>query len=183
MDVGVAELVPLTRDLYATVSAADYTWLRADTWYANTDSRGRVYARRSRDGVYMHRLIVDAPAHLVVDHRDNDPLNNQRCNLRLTTSNRNTQWSLRCSSRSGYLGVQERRTRSGTKRYRVRLSDGKGNETSVGTFGCSVEAARAYDKAAVASHGAFAATNFPITDYTTDFDCGDRAPDQDIPFS
>lgn len=120
----------------------------------------------------MHRLLMSAPAHLVVDHRDNDSLNNTRANLRVTTVNRNTQWSLRCSAVSGYLGVQ-RRSIKGGYRYRVRLSDG-GTERNLGTFGCPIEAARAYDRAAIAAHGPFAATNFPPTDYDPTLDLGER---------
>lgn len=166
--------ITLTQDYICLVSDADREWLRQWRWCTSVSGGGRPYARRSRDGVYMHRLIVGAPRHLVVDHRDNDSLNNTRANLRLTTVNRNTQWSLRCSARSGYLGVQERQAKNGTKRYRVRFSDGR-KEVGVGTFGCPVEAARAYDEAAVAAHGPFAATNFPIVDYTPGFDSGSRA--------
>jgi len=39
--------------------------------------------------VYMHRFLMDAPAHLQIDHRDHLTLNNRRYNLRLATNSQN----------------------------------------------------------------------------------------------
>ncbi len=43
-------------------------------------------------GFLIHRMLLDAPAHLQVDHINGQPLDNRRCNLRLVTQNQN-QWN------------------------------------------------------------------------------------------
>lgn len=54
----------------------------------------------------MHRLIVDPPPDLVVDHINGNGLDNRRANLRACTRMQNS-WNQRLSSRntSGYKGV------------------------------------------------------------------------------
>src|SRR5262245_31855002 len=63
---------------------SQYKWRavrKFNTWYA--------YAHFNDNGRYttiqMHRLIMNAPSNLQVDHRDLNGLNNTRSNLRLAT--------------------------------------------------------------------------------------------------
>ncbi len=74
--------------IYVKVDDADYDWLRGFNWtvtpkgYAQTkgrDSKGR------KMNVPMHRLIMDAPDGMVVDHINWDTIDNRKCNLRVCT--------------------------------------------------------------------------------------------------
>ena len=47
--------------------------------------------RKKQVGVKMHRLIMNAPSGIEVDHIDHCGLNNQRLNLRLATNPQNQQ--------------------------------------------------------------------------------------------
>lgn len=40
--------------------------------------------------IYLHRLILDAPSNLCIDHINHDPLDNRRDNLRLVTKKENS---------------------------------------------------------------------------------------------
>lgn len=100
----------------AIVDAADldlvqgYSWrlLRPNpknqTKYAGTDQQGR--------RVLMHRLILDAPEGMEVDHINRDGLDNRRSNLRLVTTLQNAQnRPSQLNGNSRYRGVYHRRDR------------------------------------------------------------------------
>lgn len=59
-----------------------------DKWYA---MRRATVSRNKVVTIYMHRWIMNATKGKVVDHLDGDGLNNQRENLRLTSSYENNK--------------------------------------------------------------------------------------------
>src|SRR3990167_2833786 len=69
-------------------------------WHHQILGGGLSYARRSNSRgrrprtIYMHRVIMNAPSGLVVDHIDGNGLNNQRSNLRVVTARENL-WNRR----------------------------------------------------------------------------------------
>lgn len=153
------KMIPLTKGKFAQVDDADYEWLSKYTW--GLSSKG--YARRSiwikeirqSRHVYMHKMLVTAG---MPDHKDGDKLNNQRYNLRESTSqqnNRNRRKRLNTSSR--FKGV---RRDNGRNRYRACITVGK-KQIHLGTFPLDkeIEAARAYNKAAIEHFGEFACLN------------------------
>jgi hypothetical protein len=157
--------VELTRGKVALVDDEDYEWLSQWKWRAYTTLKNKsFYAVRTvrvndhRTTVRMHRVIMDAPDNLEVDHIDGDGLNNQRSNLRLATRSQN-QANCPLSSRnsSGYKGVYRYRPNG---RWTARLRKGD-RLLHLGCFDDREEAARAYDVAALEYWGEFARLNFP----------------------
>lgn len=64
------------------------------------------YVVNRKLGRYLHRFLLDCPSGYEVDHRDNNPLNNRKSNLRIATSSQqkmNTR--LRKDNKSGCRGV------------------------------------------------------------------------------
>lgn len=116
--------------------------------------RGYVHSRQGR----LHRLVLQAPPGLIVDHINHDKQDCRRSNLRLATdaqSVRNRK-KLRRNGHpaSPYIGVY--RNGSG---WIARITI-DGVRRSVGTFPTQIEAARAYDTAAKTFVGEFANLNF-----------------------
>jgi len=115
--------------------------------------------------VMMHRMIFGASADVQLDHHDGDGLNNRRKNLRVATQRQNNQnRRLRplkpCSSK--WKGVFWDGI---AKKWRACIrageigADGARKKIYLGSFFTEEEAAGAYDRAAIAHFGEFAALN------------------------
>jgi len=66
----------------------DYQFLCKYKWKTNIG--GYAYANFNSGSFYMHRMIMDAPKGLEVDHIDGDVTNNQKENLRICTGRNNS---------------------------------------------------------------------------------------------
>lgn len=163
------QVVPLTQGKEAIIDAQDLRLVtglkwqaqkahRTDTWYAATyRDRGDGEFR----AVYMHRLILGVTdPKIKVDHKNHDGLNNTRSNIRACTHQENSrnQNPIRNAPNktSRFKGVYR-----GECAWVARIGI-NGKSTNIGSFRDEVDAAKAYDAAAVNIYGEFAATNFPI---------------------
>lgn len=138
-------------DSIALVDPADADRLSRHTWMSA--NRGYAVAIINGERVLMHRLILDAPKGVEVDHADGDGLNNQRYNLRICTRSENAKNRHSTCGQSRFKGVwrdkQAWRATIWVDRCKINL----------GSFTTQKKAARAYDNAARELHGAFACTN------------------------
>ena len=145
------------------VDKRDYERLRLHKWTVRKSGVQRVtyYAQRSgprdangnRATIVMHRVIMNAPRHMEVDHINGDGLDNRRCNLRLClhkSNCRNSRYSR--VPESGHRGI----TRNGAKWKALIHANGK--RIYLGTFAESALAAAAYNKALRKVHGKYAVT-------------------------
>ena len=153
--------IKLTQGYVALVDDEDYDYLNQFKWNAKEGPRS-VYAKRkvkNRD-VTMHRFILGVTDPKVkVDHKDGDGLNNRRFNLR-TANNHQNQHNRKPNknSTSGFKGVTWRKD---LEKWNAAL-EMSGKRLHLGYFDCPLEAACAYDMAAVKHFGEFAHCNFAI---------------------
>ncbi len=106
----------------------------------------------------MHRLIANAPAHLLVDHIDHDGLNNRKANLRLCSIAQNNQNSRpNRNAASKYKGVSWAQS---CRKWFARIRPNR-KTIYLGLFTDEIEAALAYDRKAKELFGEFAYLNFP----------------------
>lgn len=155
--------IPLTQGRFAKVDPAHYPWLAQFRWHCKVN-RHTIYAVRTvqekgrSKRIFMHRMIMDTPEHLVCDHVNHEGLDNRIANLRNCTveqNNANRRSARHASSR--FLGVAWDRRRNKWVAYIKK--DGK--QKTLGLFDDEIEAAHAHDTAARRLHGSFAHLNFP----------------------
>lgn len=127
-------------------------------WYS--DSHGYLYTPKgpNADVVRYHRLILQPPSNMIVDHINRQVTDNRRCNLRIGTKSQNQgNIGLSRHNRSGFKGVGFDKAND---RWHAKISINNKTQ-SLGRFLLKEDAARAYDKAALQYHGEFASLNFP----------------------
>lgn len=128
--------------------------------YPNTDIRyaaawGKGYGRR----ILMHRLIMNAPQGMVVDHINHNGLDNRRHNLRVVTPTENLGNRRRNKNNtSGYKGIYYEPLR-GKWRATIRHNS---KIYRLGRFDTATEAARAYDEKAKELYEPGVTLNFPL---------------------
>ncbi len=104
--------IPLTKGYEAVIDAADVPLVGGFNWLALLGAR-TVYVLRHKKTpagpnvkFYLHRVLLDAPPDMVVDHINGDGLDNRRANLRLATYAQNSRYSRRAASNTtGFKGV------------------------------------------------------------------------------
>jgi hypothetical protein len=150
--------------VYTIVDPQDYYRLKNFNWFLSGSSK-KFYAHRSikignieTKTVSMHRLIMDAPKGLVVDHINGNGLDNRRANLRLVTPLQN-HWNGRKmeNTSSRFKGVCFNKQ---NKKW-VAYINVENKRIYLGNFNSEIDAAKAYDEAAKNYRGVFAKLNFP----------------------
>ena len=144
---------------FTLVDDVDYLYLKAWKWFCTR--RGYVVKSMTIDNlkqksVRMHRIIMDAPKQLEVDHRDHNPLNNQRHNLRLCTHSQNKMNTEKLNNTtSKFKGVHWHKP---LNRWcsRIKINSKK---IHLGYFKNEIDGAKAYNEKAIELFGEFANLN------------------------
>lgn len=101
--------IPLTQGQFALVDDEDFDFLMQWRWYyskSNCDNTGYAVRYENGKGIRMHRVVMNTPANLVVDHINHNGIDNQKHNLRNCTNTENAH-NLRHDKRSKRVIVNE----------------------------------------------------------------------------
>lgn len=149
-------------DVYAGLVENCKFYMKSEQRFSGRNSEKRFsgfipkkYGGNPRYHINLARWIMNAPAHLKVDHINRDPFDNRRSNLRLcTTSQNNMNRPPKNGSRSMFKGIS---FDIRANKWRVQIK--KNRVIHIGLFVDELDAAKAYNKAAKKYHGEFAWLN------------------------
>lgn len=144
----------------AIIDADDFEKVRKYSWRYSAGEYGHgavvAWDRDIKWPVLLHRLIMEAPKGVEVDHINRNVLDNRRTNLRLCSRKENSRNRNYTKSNGLPKGVH---WRTGSSTYRAAISV-DGEFISLGSFRDPITAAVAYDEAAIKYFGEFARLNF-----------------------
>ena len=150
--------ISLTQGKFALVDDEDFAYL--NQWKWSTHSNGYAIRSENRKMVYMHRLIVNALDGMDIDHINGDGLDNRRSNLRICSHMQNMRnMKSHKDGSSKYKGVCWHQA---AKKWVVSIYvdvNGKGKNIHLGLYKKEIDAAIAYNLAAVQYYGKFAKLN------------------------
>lgn len=156
--------IPLTQGKSALVDDVDYDFLNQYKWYVLKEDYTYYAGRKvtispcKQELIIMHRIILNAPNGIEIDHINGDGLDNRRSNLRLCTRSQNVRCQqLNRQNTTGFKGVTLLK-RNVQKPYYAQICVDR-KRICLSCHGTAKAAARAYDLAALKYHGEFALTN------------------------
>lgn len=135
----------------------DFDLIRPHKWRLTQDGYLLTSHPENRQtGIYMHRLIMNAPKEMQVDHINGNKLDNRRRNLRVCTKHQNLYNADACKNRrrGKWKGYSQREN----GKFAARI---KANHRLIylGEFNTEENAAQAYNFAACEYHKEFAYYN------------------------
>lgn len=149
------------KDKVTSVDDEDYERLSKNKWHIKAGG----YVTRTgnkEDGelrgkeIYMHREIMGFPDGMV-DHIDQNKLNNCKSNLRICNASQNTMNRSKFNQKysSSYKGVSYDKN---AKKWRAQIIKDK-KRIHIGWYKTEIEAGKAYNEKAIELYGEFACLN------------------------
>jgi hypothetical protein len=120
-------IVNFGNDKWLIVSSNDHTreLLTNHTWHC---IKGYAVATIERKTASMHRMLLNPPSNLHIDHINRHPFDNQLDNLRIVTNQENSRnKSMLKNNTSNIVGVSKRKTEQNSY-WRAFINDNDGNQ-------------------------------------------------------
>ena len=143
--------IKLTHGQFALVDDKDFNELNKHKWYAWYNKRTKSYyavrnitkSNGKQTLQYMHKIIMNAPSNMQVDHTSHDTLNNRKKNLRICMISQNSMNRLpRKNTSSRYKGIiWDKRHKKWASRITI-----NGKRIFLGYFDNEILATKTYNK-------------------------------------
>lgn len=151
--------IELDKGQFTLVDDEDFDELNKHRWFAHYHKNmdGYYVKRRCKKVILrMHRVIMNAPKKMQVDHKNHDTLDNRKQNLRLCSCSQNCMNTIKhkkfTSKHKGVYWLKD------VKKWRVTIVI-KRKRIHLGYFDNEEDGARAYNKKAKELFGEFALLN------------------------
>lgn len=155
------ELVILSKGFKTIIDKEDYKFVNSFKWYA-CQKDNRYYASRTvrygnrkdnkKHHLFLHRILLNAPEGIFVDHINGNSLDNRKNNLRLCSNKENSR---NRKIKNKYKGIKKNLN---CKTWSARITVDQ-IELYLGCFKNDIDAAMAYNEAAIKYFGKFAKLN------------------------
>jgi len=145
------------------IDLEDYDKIKEYKWYVKKDYYSGCFYVSSHDlttknkkSIRLHRIVMDAKSDQIIDHVNHDTLDNRKQNLRFCSHQENMRNKGKLKNTSSkYKGVSFHKR---DKIYTAHITIDK-KLIHLGTFKNEIQAAMAYDEAAVKYFGEYANLN------------------------
>lgn len=151
--------IELTKGQFCLIDIDDADELEKVLWHASWDRHSKSFRAqtniplgpRKQRREYLHSRLIDVPAGMLPDHKNRNPLDNRRSNLRPSTQRENAiNRGVRSDNKSGFKGVHLLGCQTSKLKWVARI-DG----ADIGYFETPEIAYEAYCEAAKRLHGEF----------------------------
>lgn len=153
----MSKFIELTRNKVSIIDEEDFIKVSQYKWHTCMTG-SRMYAQTRIDGkrIYMHHFILPKKDYVEIDHVNCNGLDNRKENLRYATSQQNKRNREKGKNNtSGFKGVSFRKDRN---KWRAHITiDYKYRH--LGHYDTAIEAAVAYNQAALKFFGEYANLN------------------------
>lgn len=142
------KVIPLTQGKEVIVDDEDYEYLNQWKWFFKKGypARNITISKNKRKTIFLYNILLNPEPGYIIDHIDGNPLNNLKSNLRLTTKSQNNQNRTKSKFKSSkYKGVSWYKK---LNKWRAFISVNY-KFKHIGLFESEVDAAKAYNTAAL----------------------------------
>lgn len=153
-------LIKLSKNKSCIVDPEDFEILNKFPWHLTASGYAHRWGRKNEEKtIYIHRILLNCPKNMFVDHINRNTLDNRKINLRIVTQRQNVvNTSKRLFTTSIYKGVYWNKQ---AKKWRSQIQKNK-NTALIGYFDNERHAAMAYDIWAKELFGQYASLNFSM---------------------
>jgi hypothetical protein len=155
-------IIELTIGNFCIYDTIDHELLKKYTWHTQQDlntyyARTHIINKNGRDStICMHSVIIGETGSMLIDHINRRGWDNSRRNLRVCNQIDNMKNRVKNkNNKSGYKGV---RYHKATKKWHAEIGFDNAKKY-LGLFNNPIDAAIAYNNAAIKYHGDFAILN------------------------